>query len=140
MSALGTLRPGNPEPPLRRRSNSRPMEMKLVPILPLSAAPPNPAAGNLFERNSMKCPKCQSAFTKVHFEGIQIDRCMSCHGRWFDALELKDLLRKKGSESLDVGIERDFDKTSQVEDYLCPRMARAWSRLDRVRTFRTPER
>lgn len=69
----------------------------------------------------MKCPKCQSAFTKVHFEGIQIDRCMSCHGMWFDALELKDLLKKKGSESLDVGNERDFAKTSQVEDYLCPK-------------------
>jgi Zn-finger nucleic acid-binding protein len=69
----------------------------------------------------MKCPKCKSAFTKVHFEGIQVDRCMSCHGMWFDALELKDLLAKKGAESLDVGDAGDFAKTSRIEDYLCPK-------------------
>jgi Zn-finger nucleic acid-binding protein len=69
----------------------------------------------------MKCPKCQSPFTRVDFQGIQIDRCVSCHGMWFDALELKDLLAKKGSEKIDIGDERDYAKTSQVEDYLCPK-------------------
>ncbi len=69
----------------------------------------------------MKCPKCKSPFVKVHFEGIQVDRCMSCHGLWLDALELQDLLKKKGSEALDIGDQRDFDKTSRIEDYLCPK-------------------
>ncbi|MDB5103554.1 MAG: hypothetical protein JWP91_1243 [Fibrobacteres bacterium] len=69
----------------------------------------------------MKCPKCQSAFTKVDFEGIRIDRCLSCHGMWFDALELQDLLKKKGSEKLDIGDERDYGKTKRIEDYLCPK-------------------
>ncbi|MDB5051383.1 MAG: hypothetical protein JWO30_4454 [Fibrobacteres bacterium] len=69
----------------------------------------------------MKCPKCKSAFTKVDFEGIQIDRCLSCHGMWFDALELKDLLKKKGSEKLDIGDQRNFEKTSRIEDYVCPK-------------------
>jgi Zn-finger nucleic acid-binding protein len=69
----------------------------------------------------MKCPKCKSAFTKVTYEGIQIERCLSCHGMWFDALELKDLLKKKGSEKIDIGDERNFQKTNAIENYLCPK-------------------
>jgi Zn-finger nucleic acid-binding protein len=69
----------------------------------------------------MLCPKCKSPFAKVHFEGIQVDRCVSCHGIWFDVLELQDLLKKKGSEALDIGDKGNWDKTSQIEDYACPK-------------------
>lgn len=34
---------------------------------------------------AMKCPKCKTAEMKpLVFEGIEIDRCVSCHGIWFD--------------------------------------------------------
>jgi Zn-finger nucleic acid-binding protein len=52
---------------------------------------------------------------------IQVDRCGSCQGLWLDAMELQDLLKSAGSERIDTGGEREFRKTSQVEDYLCPK-------------------
>ena len=69
----------------------------------------------------MKCPKCGGLFNKVLFEDVQIERCNACNGLWFDAMELQDLLKKKGSERIDVGDNRDFEKTSQVEDFRCPK-------------------
>lgn len=68
----------------------------------------------------MQCPKCKGALAKVSYSGIQVDRCGSCRGLWFDALELQDLLKAKGSEKIDIGSPGDFARTSQVEDYRCP--------------------
>lgn len=69
----------------------------------------------------MKCPKCQGTFSNIVQDNIQVERCASCHGLWFDAMELQDLLKSNGSERIDTGSESDFRKTSQVEDYRCPK-------------------
>jgi Zn-finger nucleic acid-binding protein len=68
----------------------------------------------------MKCPKCQGLFNKVLFEDIQVERCNACNGLWFDPTELQTLLSKKGAERIDLGDKRDFQKTSQIENYACP--------------------
>lgn len=69
----------------------------------------------------MKCPKCSGLFNKVLFLDTQVERCNSCNGLWFDALELQELLKKKGSERLDIGDKRNFEKTNQIEDFRCPK-------------------
>ena len=69
----------------------------------------------------MKCPKCGSLFNQVLFEDIQVERCSACNGMWFEALELQDLLKKKGSERIDIGDKNDFEKTHKIEDIYCPK-------------------
>lgn len=46
----------------------------------------------------MKCPKCGGELVEVEHEGIKVDRCKSCHGVFFDAGELDELLLKKQDE------------------------------------------
>jgi Zn-finger nucleic acid-binding protein len=55
------------------------------------------------EAKTLKCPKCDAVMEKVAFGGIEVDRCTSCKGLWFDALEREKLKDVKGSESIDVG-------------------------------------
>ncbi len=69
----------------------------------------------------MKCPKCKSLFNKVLFEGTEIERCSACNGMWFDILELQDLLKKKGSERIDIGDQGNYEKTHNIEDIYCPK-------------------
>ncbi len=69
----------------------------------------------------MKCPKCGGLFIQALLEDIQIDRCNSCNGLWFDELELKAVLNKKGSEKLDTGTKSDYERTSKIEDIFCPK-------------------
>jgi Zn-finger nucleic acid-binding protein len=38
------------------------------------------------------CPKCGSPFITFEFEGIEVDRCLSCGGTWLDAGELEMIL------------------------------------------------
>ena len=51
----------------------------------------------------MQCPKCAAAMEAVSYEGIEIDRCTSCKGIWFDMLEHEDLKNISGSEAIDTG-------------------------------------
>jgi Zn-finger nucleic acid-binding protein len=51
----------------------------------------------------MQCPKCQKEFETTVFKDVEVDRCIGCRGLWFDALEKDDLLKIKGSESIDLG-------------------------------------
>ena len=66
----------------------------------------------------MNCPKCRAAMEVVTFEGIDVDRCTSCQGIWFDVLEKEHLAELPGSEAIDVG-----DKPADASDprhLLCP--------------------
>jgi uncharacterized protein len=49
----------------------------------------------------MKCPKCSSEMKIVKYDYVQIDKCTSCNGIWFDLMEREDLLKMKGSEKID---------------------------------------
>jgi Zn-finger nucleic acid-binding protein len=69
----------------------------------------------------MKCPKCQSDFESVVFDGIDVDRCSGCNGLWFDMLEKDDLLKIEGSESIDLGNDQVDPKYNEMRDIECPR-------------------
>ena len=45
------------------------------------------------ELHYMKCPKCGSDLQEVEFRKIKVDFCASCHGYWFDAGEVMELLK-----------------------------------------------
>ena len=69
----------------------------------------------------MNCPKCNGAMQAVSFQGIEVDRCGSCHGIWFDALELDKLAEIAGSEILDPpdGDSKD-PQTRATTKIACP--------------------
>jgi Zn-finger nucleic acid-binding protein len=50
----------------------------------------------------LQCPKCKSPMEQVQVESTQIDRCTSCHGLWFDALEDQDIRGTEAAETLDA--------------------------------------
>lgn len=43
----------------------------------------------------MKCPKCGMDLHHIDFQGIELDRCVSCNGTWFDEGEMEQLLEEK---------------------------------------------
>ena len=49
----------------------------------------------LREQHYMKCPKCGMDLHHIDFAGIELDRCVSCNGTWFDAGEMEQLLEEK---------------------------------------------
>lgn len=56
----------------------------------------------------------------VRFEETTIDRCIGCHGLWFDALELESVVAGRGGRTLDIGdaaIGKQLDSTDRIA---CP--------------------
>jgi Zn-finger nucleic acid-binding protein len=51
--------------------------------------------------DKLQCPKCKAAMEPVQIEQTQVDRCTSCRGLWFDALEDQDIRESEAAESLD---------------------------------------
>lgn len=49
----------------------------------------------LRELHHMRCPKCGMELAHFDLHGIELDRCVSCHGTWFDAGEVDELLEKE---------------------------------------------
>jgi len=51
----------------------------------------------------MQCPKCQATMEKVTVDEIEVDRCQSCEGMWFDLREHEHLKQRAASEAIDTG-------------------------------------
>jgi uncharacterized protein len=51
----------------------------------------------LRELHHMKCPKCGMDLMEIQYEGITLDRCVTCGGTWFDAGEMEHLLEERES-------------------------------------------
>ena len=51
--------------------------------------------------SQLQCPKCKSPMDQVQIEKTQVDRCTSCRGLWFDALEDQDVREMEAAETLD---------------------------------------
>ncbi|MBI5865567.1 MAG: zf-TFIIB domain-containing protein [Planctomycetes bacterium] len=49
----------------------------------------------------MNCPKCCGSMAPVAFRDVEVDRCDSCGGIWFDLMELERLAKTKGAEIID---------------------------------------
>lgn len=69
----------------------------------------------------MNCPKCKSVMKTISFEGIEVDRCVTCKGIWFDNMEHEDLKKMKGSESIDTGDFATGDEYNKIDDIDCPK-------------------
>jgi len=52
----------------------------------------------------MNCPKCSSEMSIIKYDYVQIDKCSTCNGIWFDLMEREDLLEMKGSEMIDTPV------------------------------------
>ena len=82
----------------------------------------------------MKCPKCQTAtLAEFKVEEVAVDRCSSCDGIWFDALELSQLLSEDAKNV--ASLSRDGSQ-AQLEGKkgICPRdeseLLRVYSSVD----------
>jgi len=69
----------------------------------------------------MQCPKCKAPMERVSFQKVEIDRCTSCKGIFFDSMEAERLKKMPGSEAIDVG-DADLGKRHDAIDRIrCPR-------------------
>lgn len=69
----------------------------------------------------MNCPKCISPMMKVHFAGVEVNRCTDCQGIFFDEFEREQLQKMKGADAIDIGdakLGREFNKVDRI---VCPR-------------------
>lgn len=57
----------------------------------------------------------------VSFAGIEVDRCTSCQGLFFDEFEKEQLRKLKGADTLDSGDPKTGHEFNQVDRILCPR-------------------
>lgn len=69
----------------------------------------------------MDCPKCNSVMEEVEFGGVVVDRCTSCKGIWFDALEHEELKKMKKSHKIDTGKEEVGLENDKIGNINCPR-------------------
>ena len=83
----------------------------------------------------MRCLKCETeSLDEVLIEGVAVDRCPLCHGIWFDAQELGDLLSE---EARQVSTLRRGGENEQADSKRgkCPRdgakLLRVYSSIDR---------
>ncbi|MBT8136195.1 MAG: zf-TFIIB domain-containing protein [Gammaproteobacteria bacterium] len=70
----------------------------------------------------MQCPKCDNAMESVAYKTVEVDRCISCKGIWFDMLEHEVLKELKGSETIDTGeprVEKILDQTTRCSCPVC---------------------
>jgi Zn-finger nucleic acid-binding protein len=80
--------------------------------------------------NPTVCPKCRGRLEPVVWHGIEVDRCLSCKGIWFDSLEAEQLKTIKGSESLDIGDQEIGSQLNQIiADVRCPRCKARMTRM-----------
>ena len=66
------------------------------------------------------CPKCAAAMEPIELDGVQIDRCGTCHGIWFDMLEHEDLKAISGSEVVDTGSAEQGRRNDAKRRIQCP--------------------
>ena len=69
----------------------------------------------------MICPKCHSEMDAVEYEGIEVDRCRSCHGIWFDAGESHWLRHEEAASAIDTGDPAMGREHNETKSYRCPR-------------------
>jgi uncharacterized protein len=57
---------------------------------------------------------------KVSYAEVEVDRCTSCGGIWFDLLEKEDLTKATGSEKIDSGSTSTGRKMNEMKHIDCP--------------------
>jgi len=57
----------------------------------------------------------------IEYEGIEVDRCKTCQGIWFDAGESDWLRHKDAAAAIDTGDPLTGQQTNEIDQYRCPR-------------------
>jgi len=83
----------------------------------------------IYFSGAMRCPKCRSDMQQIMIDDIEVDRCSTCHGLWFDDGELGKLRNKEAAAALDIGDVVTGKKQNKIEHYRCPRCAGPMNRL-----------
>ena len=83
----------------------------------------------MYFSGAMRCPKCRSDMQQIIIDDIEVDRCSTCHGLWFDDGELSQLRNKEAAAALDIGDVVAGKKQNEIEHYRCPRCAGPMNRL-----------
>ena len=86
------------------------------------------AEAGIFWSGAMRCPKCRSDMQPVNYDGVELDRCNSCRGLWFDAGEVEALAGTQAAAAIDIGDARAGKRLNAVDDYRCPRCGGAMAR------------
>jgi Zn-finger nucleic acid-binding protein len=69
----------------------------------------------------VKCPKCGGTLQLVMQDGIEVDRCDSCGGLWFDMLETERLSKMRNAAAVDTGDAETGEKLNAQGKIMCPR-------------------
>jgi Zn-finger nucleic acid-binding protein len=69
----------------------------------------------------MQCPKCEQEMATVMCGDVEIDRCLSCQGIWFDKGEAEALAAGWVSTYIDSGDPGKGEEMDEVDDIDCPR-------------------
>lgn len=69
----------------------------------------------------MICPKCQTDMEAIIYEGIEVDRCKTCQGIWFDAGERDWLRDYAAAAAIDTGDPSTGRERNEINTYRCPR-------------------
>jgi PAT family beta-lactamase induction signal transducer AmpG len=77
--------------------------------------------GGMYWSGSMRCPKCRDDMEQLDVGGVEIDRCVTCHGLWFDKGELQKLKDKKVAAEIDIGDPARGKAHNANDRYRCPR-------------------
>ena len=77
----------------------------------------------------MQCPKCLSDMEVVTFKTIEIERCTSCKGLWFDMLKHEDLKKLSGSEVIDTGDPEIGKVYNKIDRINCPKCSTEMIRM-----------
>ena len=79
------------------------------------------SGAGMYWSGAMRCPKCRDDMDLLDVGGVEIDRCSTCHGLWFDAGELEKLRDQEVAAAIDIG-DPARGKISNTHDrYRCPR-------------------
>ena len=111
---------------LHRHRPGRPKGRKRAPTYTVGMG--TTGAGMYFS-GAMRCPKCRSDMEQVMVGDVEVDRCSSCHGLWFDDGELNKLRTREAAAALDIGDIKTGKEQNKIEHYRCPRCAGPMNRL-----------
>ena len=77
----------------------------------------------------IQCPKCSAPMKTMQVERTQVDRCTSCEGLWFDALEDSDVHAKESIDLLDPPGASARPGLNEQRRVNCPRCHQPMIRL-----------
>ena len=93
------------------------------------------SGAGVFWSGAMRCPKCRADMELIDYEGVEIDRCGTCNGIWFDVGEVELLLNNEAAAAIDTGDAVGGKQYNVLDDYDCPRCGG-----DMVKTVDTRQR